>query len=133
MAGKMRAVVADDEPHIRYYVKSVLESMNMEVVGEATNGQEAVDLYDSEKPHILLMDINMPVKNGDEALKEIVAGHPDALIVILTAVVNRKTVEKFIALGAATFIRKDTSIEDMKKIIKDTWDRHMKQRKKADG
>ena len=133
MAGKMRAIIADDEAHIRFYVKSVLESMNMEVVGEATNGQEAVDLYDSEKPHILLMDINMPVKSGDEALEEIMAGHPDALVIILTAAVNRKTVEKFIELGASSFIRKDTSIPDMKMIIRDTWNRHRDQRKKANG
>lgn len=133
MAAKIRALVADDETHIRFFVKNVLESMNMEVVGEATNGEEAVDMFDSEKPHMLLMDINMPVKCGAEALEEIRARHPDALVVILTSAVNRQTVEKFIKLGASGFIRKDTSLADIKKIIKDTWNRYIDQRDKKSG
>ena len=69
---KIRVALADDEMHIRMLMKKVFSSMGCEIAGEAKNGAEAVELYRREKPNIMLMDINMPVKTGDEALKEIV-------------------------------------------------------------
>ena len=128
---KLRAIIADDEMHIRLYLRSILESMNMEVVGEATNGNEAIKLYSEKKPNFLLLDLNMPVKNGDEALKEIMTDYPDALVIILTATVDKKTVETLIDLGASNFIRKDTSVAEMKKILKETWDSYRKDRKQS--
>ncbi len=126
---KLKAIIADDEMHIRLYLRRILESMNMEVVGEATNGKEAIELFRKEKPHFLLLDLNMPVKNGDEALKEIMIEFPEALVIILTATVDKTTVENLIDLGASNFIRKDTSIAEMKKILKGTWDSYRTTRK----
>ncbi len=126
---KLKAIIADDEMHIRLYLRRILESMNMEVVGEATNGKEAIELFRKKKPNFLLLDLNMPVKNGDEALKEIMIEFPEALVIILTATVDKTTVETLIDLGASNFIRKDTSIAEMKKILKETWDSYRTTRK----
>ena len=119
--GKPKVLIADDEMHIRLMLKTVLAKMNCEIVGEAANGQEAIDIFDKVKPNLLLLDINMPIKTGDKVLEEIMAKHPDAFVIMLTSVVDMASVEKCISLGAANYIRKDTPIEEMKKIIKETW------------
>lgn len=122
MGKKLRVLLADDEPHIRLLIRSIVEIMNAEVVGEAADGQEAVDLYSSLKPDMVLLDINMPVKSGQEALKMIMTGHSDAIVIMLTSVSDKNTVKQCIELGAANYIRKDTSISEIKKIIKETWE-----------
>ena len=59
---KPRVLLADDEMHLRMLMKTVITSMNCDVVGEAKNGAEAVERYKQTKPDITLLDINMPVK-----------------------------------------------------------------------
>jgi two-component system chemotaxis response regulator CheY len=126
---KPRAAIADDERHIRVLVKTVLAKMNCEVVGEAANGQEAVDLYKKEKPDLLLLDINMPVKTGTEALEEIMADTPDAFVIILSSVADLESVKHSIELGAANYILKDTPLEEIKRIIKETWEEFSRKQK----
>jgi len=62
MADKFRVVVADDENHIRMFIKSVLKTIGAEIVGEARNGNEALEVFRKNRPDLLLMDINMPEK-----------------------------------------------------------------------
>jgi len=112
-------------------IEQVMKSMNSEIVGMAKNGKEAVDLFRKENPDLLLMDINMPVLDGIDALKEIVDEFPDAFIIMLTSVSDRDTVEKCIGFGAANYIRKDTDIQEMKKIIKETWNEFKKDKSKT--
>ena len=118
---KPRILLADDEAHLRLLMKTVMKSLNCEIVGEAKNGIEAVELFKKEKPDLLLLDINMPIKTGEDALKEIIDEFPDAFIIMLTSTADMETVENCLAYGAANYIRKDTPIEEMKKIIKETW------------
>ena len=63
----------------------------------------------------------MPIKTGDEALKEIMTEFPDAFVIMLTSVADVEDVEKCLEMGASNYIRKDTSINEIKKIIKETW------------
>ena len=70
---KPKALIADDESHIRLMITTVLTSMGFEVVGEAADGQQAVDLFKQHAPELTLLDINMPNKTGLEALEEIMA------------------------------------------------------------
>ncbi len=118
---KLRVLLADDETHLRMLMKTVMTSMNCEIVGEAKNGAEAVELYKKEKPDILLLDINMPVKTGEEALKEIIEEFPDAFVIMLTSLADMESVENCLNLGASNYIRKDTPLDEIKKIIKETW------------
>lgn len=115
-----RVVIADDELHVLGMLKALMKTMNYAVVGEARNGQEAVDMYRREKPDVLLLDINMPVKDGKDALREIMHEFPDAMVIMLTSVVDMENVESCLELGAANYIRKDTPISEMRKIISET-------------
>jgi len=95
--------------------------MNCEIVGEAGNGKEAVSLFSTLKPHMLLLDINMPLKSGKEALAEIRRKFPNACIIMLTSLTDKETVEDCIELGASGFIRKDLPLDEMQDVIKKTW------------
>lgn len=120
-ANKPRAMVADDEKHIRTLFKKVLTKMNCEVVGEASNGLEAVDLFTREKPDLVLLDINMPYMTGQEALPKIMEISPEAVVIILTSVADSESVEKCISLGASDYIRKDTPLKEMVNMISESW------------
>lgn len=115
------AIIVDDELHIRLFIKKILKSLNFNVIGEASNGNEAVDLYKSHKPDVMFIDINMPYKTGLEALEEILALDTDAKIIMLTSNSDLETVHKCAELGAIGYIRKDTPLEQMKSIILETW------------
>lgn len=118
---KPKVLLADDEGHIRLMMKSVLQRMNCEIAGEAKNGQEAVELFRKAKPDITLLDINMPLKTGEEALKEIMAEFPGAFVIMLTSLSDSEVVEKCIEHGAANYILKDTPIKEIQTMIRDTW------------
>ncbi len=119
-------LLADDETHIRLLMKTVLKSMNAEVVGEAKNGQEAVEQFLSLRPHITLLDINMPQKDGIAALKQIMSEAPEAFVVMMTSVSDLTSVERCLELGAAHYIRKDTPIKELKEMLKQAWVEHRK-------
>lgn len=129
---KLKIGIADDEGHIRYLLKDALENMNVEIVGEAANGEEAVEMYMREKPHLLLLDINMPILTGEDALKQIMSESPNALVIMLSAAFDRETVQRCMKLGASNFIPKNSSIEETKKIIKTTWEAYKKRMKKTE-
>jgi len=118
---KIRVGLADDEIRIRMLMKKVFTSMGCEIAGEAKNGTEAVELYRLEKPDIMLLDINMPMKTGDEALRDIVSEFPDAFVIMLTSLADVESVQKCLDAGAVNYIRKDTPIAELKEIIKETW------------
>ncbi|RJP90519.1 MAG: DNA-binding response regulator [Desulfobacteraceae bacterium] len=118
---KIRVIVVDDETHVRTLIKSVISTMNCDIVGEAGNGRDAVSLFDELKPNMMLLDINMPLKSGKQALSEIKKTHPNAFIIMLTSLTDRETIEDCMALGASGLIRKDLPLDDMREVIKQTW------------
>ncbi|MES1167781.1 MAG: response regulator, partial [Oleiharenicola lentus] len=89
------------------------------------NGAEAVELYKLHQPDLVLLDVNMPILDGVQALGQIKAFDPDAVVVMLTSLANRQTVEECVRLGAADYIRKDTPRDEMtakfKSIIADCY------------
>ncbi len=81
----LRVLIADDHPVFRYGLRALLQAEpGMEVVAEATTGQEAVDMAATLQPDIILMDINMPVINGIEATRRIAQANPKTGILIIT-------------------------------------------------
>lgn len=130
---KPKVIIADDERHCRVFLSALLQSMRCEVVAEATNGVEACELYGKHRPHLLLLDVNMPVESGEEALKKIMEQHPGAFVIMLTAVADLATVENCLSLGATNFIRKDTPIEEMKSILKESWQQFSKAKARSGG
>ncbi|MCP4023108.1 MAG: response regulator [Desulfobacteraceae bacterium] len=118
---QVRVMVADDEMHIRMLIKQVLKSMNADIVAEAKDGGQAVEMYKEKCPNMIFLDINMPVKTGVEALKEIIKINQEAVVIMLTSVSDMETVSECIDAGAANYIRKDTPLEELKRLIKETW------------
>lgn len=122
MTNPPRVLVVDDSKSCRNLIKMALTQLNYTIAGEAADGQEAVDVFRSEKPDMVLLDINMPKKTGEQALPEIMAINPDAFVVMMTSVSDLTTVEKCLENGASNYIRKDTPIEEIKNMIKETWE-----------
>lgn len=118
-----KVLVADDEPHLRKFVAKLMGQLGSPTVLEAANGEEAVAIFKRERPRLVLLDVNMPVLDGLEALKAMIEADPDALVVMLTSLANRQTVEDTVRLGAAGYIRKDMPreqiIEQLKEILTD--------------
>ena len=119
MSEKIKILIADDQKLIREGLKELLEMDDkFIVIGEASNGQEAVDLYIKLRPDIVLMDIQMPVINGVEAIKKILELNKEAKIIILTTFDDDEYVYEGLKSGALGYILKDTSIEKLSESIK---------------
>ena len=114
---KPRILLADDEFHMRAFIAALLKKIDCEVVGQATNGAEAIALYREKKPDLLLLDINMPVKTGMEALADVRAEFPDAKVIMLTSVVDEQNVVQCVEAGAAGYIRKDSPVAEIQATI----------------
>jgi DNA-binding NarL/FixJ family response regulator len=101
-------VIADDQDLVRSGLRLLLESKGCEVVGEASNGREAVDVATRTRPEVVLMDVRMPVLDGIAATRELVrAGVPSKVLVLTTYDVDRYVYEALRA-GAAGFLLKAT-------------------------
>ena len=120
------ALIVDDEPHLRMYLKLLLKQIGFETFSEAKNGQEGIDLYKEQKPDLVLLDVNMPVKEGMDALEEIMEFDEEAVVVMASSVASRQAVERSVELGASYYIRKDTPkeeiVEQLNALIDDIWE-----------
>ena len=122
---KPRVLLADDEAHVRLFVKTVIGTLGFKVVGEAANGREAVDLFDSTQPDLVLLDINMPVMDGIAALKALREKSEDVAIVMLTSLASADVVAQCVEAGADYHLRKDLPLAELKQEIRDTWLAHL--------
>jgi DNA-binding NarL/FixJ family response regulator len=104
--GLCRVVVVDDDKLVRDLLSAVLSNLDAEVVGTAEDGEEALTVFEELAPDIIFLDIQMPRKNGIETLKDILAKHPDAYVVMLTATSDMDVANECISTGAKNFIRK---------------------------
>lgn len=98
-------MIVDDAAVMRIRLRDILET-KYKVVAEASNGQEALELYDEHRPDFVTLDITMPQVNGIEALEKLIHKHPDARVVIVSAVGQKKMVFDAISKGAKDFIIK---------------------------
>ncbi|MGA1825117.1 MAG: response regulator transcription factor [bacterium] len=119
MSEKPSVLIVDDEAHIRKLLYFILKKMGFVNIYQAKNGDEGISLLVEYHPQIILLDINMPIMNGLQALEEIIAISPEAKVIMLTSLANREVVEKCAALGASDFIRKDTPQEEIVQSIKE--------------
>ncbi len=118
--GKLKAVVVDDESHVRAILRDMLTSLNIEVVAEGSTGIEAVELFHTHQPDLMILDITMPVMSGEEVLMMLMPEFPDALIIVLTSMTDENSVDGCLDLGATNYIRKDTPIREIKRVIQET-------------
>ncbi|MGB5295546.1 MAG: response regulator transcription factor [Thermoanaerobaculia bacterium] len=113
----MRILIADDHALFRDSLRSLLESQDIEVVGEAKNGQEAIDLSWESKPDVVLMDLTMPEMDGLEATKRIATELPDVKVVVLTASDEDNNLFEAIKSGAKGYLLKDLKSEQFFKLL----------------
>lgn len=110
----VRVLLVDDHPAVRLSLKTSLEIWGeIEVVGEASNGQEAVQLVPQIQPDVILMDLEMPVMDGAEATRVIRENNSNALILILTGAAAYDRINAAIAAGAVGYLLKTAHVEEI--------------------
>jgi two-component system chemotaxis response regulator CheY len=114
---KKRVVLVDDDQFQRAVVRTAINSMQCEVVGEGTSGEEAIRLYRECQPDLLLLDVTMEGVSGTQALAEIRVEFPKAVVIMLTASGDEDTVKRCIDAGAARYILKDASVARIRVIV----------------
>ena len=101
-----RLLVVDDAVFMRKLIRGVAAEAGWEVVGEAANGLEAIEMYDRLRPDLVTMDLVMPEMGGLEALRQIRAEDPNARVVVVTALDQKQALMDSIREGAIDFIVK---------------------------
>jgi DNA-binding NarL/FixJ family response regulator len=116
----IRVFLADDHMLVRQGMRSLLEmEEDIVVVGEASNGQDAVEkVLNGLRPHIVLMDVHMPVMTGIEATRRIRIAMPEILVIGLTASEDDATINEMLKAGAAGYVLKSAAASDLVKTIR---------------
>jgi AmiR/NasT family two-component response regulator len=122
-SGPRRVLVAEDEALIRLDLKEMLQEEGYDVVGEATDGEQAVRLAQELKPDLVILDVKMPVLDGISAAEQIVAERI-APVVMLTAFSQRELVERAVDAGAMAYLVKPFAKSDLLPTIEVAVSRH---------
>jgi NarL family two-component system response regulator LiaR len=116
----IKVLIVDDYPLVRQGIKTLLSVYDdIEVIGEAENGAQALQICGKIKPDIVLMDLVMPEVNGIEATRGILKNWPDIKVVTLTSFVDKKLIEDSIKAGAIGYVLKNISGEKLVETIRD--------------
>lgn len=110
---KVRVLLVDDHRLVREGLRRTLEDAGVEVVGEAADGAEGLDLAERLRPDVALMDVSMPVLDGVAATRRMRARSPDTNVVILTMHAETELLERSRAAGAVGYLLKDASGEEV--------------------
>ena len=117
----IRVVVVDDSKFMARAIGTILEAMDFEVVGMGHDGVQGVELFQSHRPDVVLLDITMPNMDGVECLHRIREIDPEARVVMLSAIKDEETVERCLTAGAASFLQKPirkTSPADLNRLCR---------------
>lgn len=110
----IRVLVVDDHNLIRAGLITLLEAAtDIQVTGEAADGQQAIEVAAATAPDVVLMDLSMPVMDGAAATRLLLAGRPDTRVVALTSFSDRQRVTDILAAGATGYLLKDSRPEDL--------------------
>jgi two-component system chemotaxis response regulator CheY len=111
-------LLVDDSTFMRLKMKSLVENLGFQVIGEGANGKEGVDKYKILRPDILLMDITMPEMDGVEALRQIMKCDPKAVVVMVSAMGQERIVMETVLAGAKNFIVKPYEDDKVAAVLK---------------
>lgn len=118
----IKVLIVDDHPMVRRGINILLGVYDdMEVIGEAENGQEAIEMCEKHKPDIVLMDLMMPEVNGIEATKKILESWSYIKVVTLTSFIDKKLIEDSLRAGAIGYVLKNISGENLVNTIRDAY------------
>jgi len=119
MDAKIRVIIAEDHAVVREGTRELIDrEPDIEVVGEATNGAEAVALADRLLPDVAILDISMPVMTGIEATERIKAAHPSTAVLVLTAYDDDPYIFALLKSGAAGYLLKDVASSEVVRAIR---------------
>lgn len=113
-SSKVRILAVDDHPLIRAGLSAFLGTeVGMEVVAEASNGEEAIERYRELRPDVVLMDLSMPVMDGLAATRAILDEFPDARVIVLTTYDGDENIHRALEAGARGYLLKDMLVDEM--------------------
>ncbi len=115
----MKTVIVDDDLTSRTWLRGVARKLGFAVAAEAANGHEAVAAVARTQPDLVLLDVSMPIQTGPDALPEILKAAPGARVVMLTSIADEKTVMECLEKGAAGYLRKDSSIAQIQRLLRE--------------
>ncbi len=115
--GSLRVIVADGDAFARHLIKGALRKAGMTVVADAADGREAVELGLHYRPDIMLIDVVMPGLDGIVAIRRILAGNPDQLVVVLTGADEEEFGLLALRVGAVGFLSKEIEIDALPKAL----------------
>lgn len=116
----IRVLIVDDHAIVRDGIRSLLSTIpDIEVVGDAANGLEAVSLYSRLKPDVTLMDLVMPEMDGIQAIQEIITRDPEARLLVLTSFATDDKIFPAIKAGASGYLLKDSDSEELLRSIRE--------------
>ena len=116
-------MIADDNGSIRLLLKGLLSELGLDIVGQATNGEEAVRAAQTHQPAVLFLDVNMPVLGGLEALPKIRQVSPQTAVVMVTGAASRDLVEQAAAGGARGYVVKPVRPAYLEAFVKKLFNR----------
>jgi two-component system response regulator DegU len=114
----VRLLLADDHPMLRDGLRRSLTEEGFEVVGEASDGFEAIDMAEELRPQVVLMDVTMPNCDGVEATRQIRARLPEVKVVMLTMHADKDVLQRAIAAGASGYLVKDCSLDEIAEAVR---------------
>ena len=115
---KKGVLIVDDATFVRVKLKKIVEKMDFaEVIGEATNGDDAVSLYKDLKPDLVTMDLVMPNRDGIQAIEDIIAYDKDAKIIVVSAMGQDLSITEALEKGAKEYIKKPFKDDEVYTII----------------
>lgn len=110
----MKLLIVDDSTLIRSAIETFVKDMPFEIVGQAGNGIEALELFKKHSPEYVTMDITMPEMDGLRAMKEMLKINPKARILIASAISNQATIVEALSAGAKHYLNKPFNAEKLK-------------------
>lgn len=120
----IKLVIADDQKLFLRGIRFILDNFkDIEIVGEALNGQELVEVVGKANPHVVLSDIKMPDMDGIEATKILKQRHPDIKVILLTMYNDDRLISHVMELGANGYLLKDEDAEEVHKAIQAVYER----------
>lgn len=118
----IRLLVVDDHPPMRFGLVALVRSQpDMEVIAEAADGEEAVEVYTDVRPDVVLMDLRMPGMGGVEAILAIRKEDPEARIIVLSTYDMDEDIHRAIQSGAKSYLLKDMSTEEVAETIREVY------------
>ena len=110
----IKVLIADDQLIVRERLKQIVaEAFDTRVVGEATNGQQVLDLVRKDYWDVVLLDINMPGKGGIATLKELKSEYPDIPVIVLSMYPEKQYATRIIKAGASVYLAKESASQEL--------------------